>query len=115
MNKGGYKPSNFKKENIELGKRLQKHRKEAGLTQSEMAEFCGLSTNYISATERGVNQCNAKTLMTYAKKTGISAEELYYGEIEKGTILPELSQLLISMSIPQQKKTLNMLKIWIEN
>lgn len=36
-------------ENKRLNKRLQDFRKEAHIQQQEMADYCGLSKNYLSA------------------------------------------------------------------
>ncbi len=109
-----YNPENFKPENIELGKRLKKYRKESGIKQGEMAKYCNLSTNYISALERGVNQCNAKTLMIYAEKTGLSAEDIYYGNTNKHGIILELQEFLSSLDDKKQKKILSIIKMMSE-
>ncbi|WP_368987148.1 helix-turn-helix domain-containing protein [Caldifermentibacillus hisashii] len=45
-----------------FGKRLQKIRKEKGLTQLELAEMIDVSSDFIGLMERGVNSPSFKTL-----------------------------------------------------
>lgn len=45
-----------------LGKKITEFRKAIGLTQSELAELCDLTTETISRLERGVNIPSLKTL-----------------------------------------------------
>lgn len=93
---------------MNLGKKLQEHRKAKGITQAEMAKACGLSKNYISAVERGINNCSAKTLITYATKLGISLDELI-GKEKKNNVNPELLEKLHSMSIKEQKELIKII------
>ena len=79
---------------MELGRRLQECREAKKITQAEMAAACGLSKNYISALERGINKCSAQTLITYASKLDMSIDELV-GKTNKSDILPELSKSAI--------------------
>ena len=88
---------------MNLGKKLQEHRKAKGITQAEMAKVCGLSKNYISAMERGINNCSAKTLIAYAIKLDMSLDELI-GKEKRNDIIPELLKRLHSMSVKEQKK-----------
>ena len=41
--------------NKKIGKRISELRKEAGLSQAQLAEGIGLSSEYISRLERGIN------------------------------------------------------------
>ena len=98
------------KREMELGKRLKKNRELRKITQQEMAEACGLSKNYISAMERGVNKCNAQTLITYAKKLNMSLDELV-GIEASNDIIPELKRALSEMSEDKQRKLLQIIYI----
>ena len=95
---------------MELGQRLQMYRESAKVTQLEMSEFCGVSKNYLSAVERGINKVNAKVLIGYSQKLNVSMDTLA-GIAPEGSILPELQQVLTSMDEQQQQKVLQIVKI----
>ncbi len=98
-----------------LGKRLKECREGQGVTQQEMADACGLSRNYLSAMERGVNKCNANTLITYARVLNMSIDEIVWGEkgrTHKGdSIIPDLKRALKDMPEDEQKKVLRIIEI----
>lgn len=99
-------------ENKRLNKRLQDFRKEAHIQQQEMADYCGLSKNYLSAMERGINKCNAHVLISYAKKLNVSLDVLTgLSSTGKESIIPELKTVLENMSHENQKKLLEILNI----
>lgn len=104
---------NDNEKNLQLCSRLQKYRKKKRVTQSEMAEYCGLSKNYISALERGVNRCNAQTMIDYAQKLEVSLDVLAGIKSTKkdSPILPEIQEELSLMSIEDQRKLLEILHI----
>ena len=93
---------------MNLGKKLQEYRKAKGITQAEMAKACGLSKNYISAVERGINNCSAKTLIAYAVKLDMSLDELI-GKEKRNDIIPELLERVHSMSVKEQGKLLQII------
>ena len=93
---------------MNLGKKLQEHRKAKGITQAEMAKACGLSKNYISAVERGINNCSAKTLIAYATKLDISLDELV-GREKRNKVDPELLERLHSMNVKKQKELIQII------
>lgn len=95
-------------ENVKLGQRLQDYRLAAHVTQQEMADFCKLSKNYISALERGVNKCSVKTLLHYCNLLKVSPSELIGYEVNR--VDPELLSLLSKLDKTQQKKVLNMIR-----
>lgn len=98
---------------MELNQRMQHYRKEREMTQAEMAKACGLSTNYVSALERGVYQPNAETLITWAKACGVSIDELV-GNVEPSKIIPELRKILEVLSPDVQRKICKIIKIALE-
>ena len=49
---------------ILLGRNLKVLRKALGLSQQELAELCGISTNYLGSVEIGQKYPSAKTLTT---------------------------------------------------
>lgn len=102
-------------ESKRLNKRLQTFRKEAHIQQQEMADYCGLSKNYLSAMERGINKCNAHVLISYARKLNVSLDKLtgldsYKSEPEEN-IIPDLKAAISAMSHRDQEKLLEILHI----
>lgn len=61
---------------IKLGKRLQKARKEAGLTQEQIADKANLSVPYIGYLETGLRKPSLKTLKKLAKIMGVKVSDL---------------------------------------
>ena len=61
---------------IDIGPALKKYRKQAGVTQQEIAEAAGISKNYVSAIERGAHQPTANILITYARSCRFSLDEM---------------------------------------
>ena len=77
-----------------------------------MADYCGLSKNYLSAMERGINKCNAHVLISYAKKLNVSLDVLTgLSSTGKEAIIPELKTVIENMSHENQKKLLEILNI----
>ena len=60
-----------------VGKRLQEYRKKRGLTQEELAEQINVSTNYLSAVERGVNQLDYDKLVAVMNVLRCSADDIF--------------------------------------
>lgn len=60
-----------------IGKRIKEYRKKKGLTQEQLAEKVGLSTNYVSAIERGVNALNLDKLVEVMNCLDCSADEIF--------------------------------------
>ena len=62
----------------QLGQRIKTARENAGLTQSQLAEIAEVSTNHISALERGVYDTRAELLAKIA--TALGVDYLLLGE-----------------------------------
>ncbi len=67
-----------------IGRRIQQYRKKKGLTQEQLAEKVGLSTNYISAVERGVNALNLDKLVEVINILECSADEIFADVLNNG-------------------------------
>lgn len=67
----------------QLGQRIKTARENAGLTQSQLAEIAEVSTNHISALERGVYDTRAELLAKIATALGVDANYLLLGYWEK--------------------------------
>jgi DNA-binding XRE family transcriptional regulator len=62
---------------VALGARIRELRKEAKLTQEELASRAGLSANYIGETERGKRNPGALALFAVAQALEISVAGLF--------------------------------------
>ena len=60
-----------------IGKRIQKLRKEKGLTQQQFAEMIDLSTNYVSDVERGTRNISLKAISKLADGLKVEVKELF--------------------------------------
>ena len=60
-----------------IGKRMQKYRKEKGLSQVEMAEKIGVSPTYIGFIEQGVRNPSIATLDKIARVLGVKLSEIF--------------------------------------
>jgi transcriptional regulator with XRE-family HTH domain len=60
-----------------LAQNLKKHRKRLGITQPELAEKAGLSTNYLGMIEVARNFPTADVLERLAAALGIKSNELF--------------------------------------
>ncbi|MCI8284611.1 MAG: helix-turn-helix transcriptional regulator [Firmicutes bacterium] len=63
--------------NIEIGKRIQRARQSAGLTQEEFAELIQMGPKNVSAIERGVTGISTTTISRICKSLSISADLLF--------------------------------------
>lgn len=61
------------------GQRIKEARVKAGLTQSALAEKADVSTNHISAIERGVSDTKTEPFASIVKALGVSADYLLFG------------------------------------
>lgn len=65
---------------IEFGKRLQKARKDTGITQEELGNRVGVLGNHISCLERGRKTCSIDVLLYLSEALGVSTDYLLKGE-----------------------------------
>jgi transcriptional regulator with XRE-family HTH domain len=64
-----------------FGRRLRQLRRQKDLTQEQLAEAVGVSVEFISNMERGVNAPSFETLEKLAEALGVPVEELFsFGE-----------------------------------
>ena len=61
---------------ITLGQRIAHYRKQAGLTQEELAEKCSVTPQAVSKWENGTADPSTSNLIALAKLYGISAEDI---------------------------------------
>lgn len=67
-----------KKETLKaLGKKIQKLRKQMGVSQDKFAEMTNISRVYVGFIEQGRYSPSLKLLMKMARKFGVKVEELF--------------------------------------
>lgn len=81
--------------NREIGLRIQSIRITMGLTQSQFAELCELSTSYITALETGQKGMNVYTLYKISQKLHISSDYILFGDANnaKNILFEEFSHM----------------------
>ena len=67
-----------------LGKRIQKCREEAGMTQEALAERVGISWNYLGAIEREVKTPKLETLVRIINVLEVSADDVMLDVLRVG-------------------------------
>lgn len=65
-----------------IGKKIQKYREAAGLSQERLAEAIGLSSNFISYIERGVKMPSLENFIKIANAVNISTDLLLADVLE---------------------------------
>ncbi len=61
-----------------LGKKIQKLRKQKGMSQEELAEKLGFSRVYMGYIEQGRESPSLKLVIKLAKKLGVKVEDLFH-------------------------------------
>ena len=65
----------------EVGQRIMDRRKKFGLTQEELAERYGLTTQYVSYAESGKRASRPENLKKISSVLGVSTDHLLTGDI----------------------------------
>lgn len=65
------------KNDVELGHRVQKLRKKAGLTQDQLSEKLKVSSKYVQFIERGKRKPSLKIVYKIARAFGKKVSELF--------------------------------------
>ncbi len=89
---------------IELGNRIRKIREGKGLSREELAEMTGLSSRHISSIELAEKAARPKTLEVIIKALGVSADRIFYPELqEKDPLLEKITHLAASCDEKQKR------------
>ena len=64
-----------------MGGRIRSARQAAGLSQSELAEQCGLSVSFLGHIERGSRKMSLETLVAICEMLNLSADCLLQDEL----------------------------------
>jgi transcriptional regulator with XRE-family HTH domain len=78
-----------------LAKNLKRHRKRLGITQPELAERAGLSTNYLGMIEVARNFPTADVLERLATALGIKSNELFSVSDSPEIAMEQLQQSIL--------------------
>ena len=65
------------KQDYELGRRIQRIRKQKGLTQEQLAEKIRVSTTFIGYVETGLRVPNLKMIYKIARALGIKVKGIF--------------------------------------
>ena len=80
----------------EMGKRISKRRKELGMTQEDLAEKAGLTSQTVSTAETGTKALRPQNIVKLCKALETSADYVLFGEISSvdlGLLSGEISAL----------------------
>lgn len=83
---------------VKLGEKIQKVRKQKGLTQAQLAELLNLSTNFIGYIERGVQAPSLSTLGKIAEALGVNVGMLFCN-IDVPSVKPDKKEQRINQII----------------
>ena len=72
-----------------IGNRIQKFRKEKGMTQEELAEKLGLSSQAVSKWENDASCPDISMLPKLCNLLGVTADELLSGKTETAKVVPD--------------------------
>lgn len=99
-----------------IGLRVKEQREAIGMTQEELAEKLGVSSNYISTIERGASfpRCERLILLLNGLQTSadtIFCDVLDYANESRSCLLWEK---ISSLSSDEQKRILDMLELMVK-
>lgn len=76
----------------EIGKKIQLKRNNTDMTQEKLAEIVGISTNYLSKVERGLNSPSAENFLKIVQALKLSMED--FGIVHQDNINTHEKELL---------------------
>lgn len=100
-----------------IGKNIRKYRKKAGMTQDELAEKAGLSTNYIGSMERGEKTPSLESFINIVNALGVSSDLLLCDILDNGYQVKAslLSEKLCSVSQTKRASIFDMIEIMLRD
>ncbi len=100
----------------DIGKRIQEYRKKRGFTQEQLAEKINVSTNYLSALERGVYNIKLETLVNILNELNCSADEIFCDVVNKssGIKATRISEKLNHLPMEEQYRIYEVLETLIK-
>lgn len=85
---------------VQMGKRIQRRRKQLRMTQDELAESAGITTQTVSTAERGEKALRPENIVRIAVALEVSTDYLLLGELT-GTDYSILSTKISNLSLGQ--------------
>ena len=96
----------------ELGRRIQKARKEKGLTQQELADLSHVSLKHVQGYERGVKNPSFEVLRAFCKVLNLSLDSLMNLDLpEDEQAANDMRQLYLSCPPAARKVLLNSARV----
>jgi len=90
-----------------IGARIQKLRKQKGLTQDALSEKVNISSKYLSSIERGKENPTLNTFISIAEELSVDIEEFFTEiQIEDPKITKEMILALVDEVDEDQLKTI---------
>lgn len=99
-----------------IGKRVKQARERLGITQEDLAEKTGLTTNYISTVERGMSFPRCEKLIILLNGLETSADSIFCDVLEHSgeSKASELSKKIADLPPEAQKRILQMVELMIQ-
>ena len=91
-----------------LGERIRQYREQRGLTQEELSQRIGVSSNHLSVLERGIKAPRLGTFLSIAQALQITPNELLYSENYEPT-LSDLTYKLGQLPAEKQKQLIRIM------
>ena len=100
-----------------IGKKIQQHRTNLGLTQQALAETVDLSVSYMGAIERGKKLPKLKVFIDIANALHISADALLCDvlEVSNEIIATDLSKRISQLPQSEQHRILNVVETMVSD
>lgn len=100
-----------------IGRKIQEYRKKKGMTQEAFSEILDISTNYLSALERGVYNIKLELLVKMLNVLDCSADEIFCDVVERSSAFSSdrLSDRLQELPLSEQEKILRVVDTMIES
>ncbi len=99
-----------------IGKRIKQCREKKGFTQERLAEKIGVSTNYISAIERGSVFPRCENLIALLNSLEISANEIFVDVLKKAYEINSsvLSEEIRTLPYEEQRRIFSVVETMIQ-
>ena len=79
---------------LEIGRRIQKLRREKGLTQEQLAERLNVSTVHLAKIETGKRGCSLDILLDFASFFNASLDYLVLGKVSDSEVRARLDAII---------------------
>ncbi len=79
---------------LEIGRRIQRLRKERELTQEQMSERLNISTVHLAKIEAGKRGCSLDILIDITMIFGISLDYLVFGKVSDNEVRARLDSVI---------------------